>query len=43
MDLVGRKMFKPGACRVRKVQRKVANDDSIISRARPAGMLRGNR
>ena len=28
--LVGREMLKPGTCRVRKVQRKVADDDGII-------------
>ena len=30
VDLVGREMLKPGTCRVRKVQRKVADDDGII-------------
>ena len=33
VDLIGRKMFEPHARRVRKVRRKVANDDNIISRA----------
>ena len=33
MDLIGGKMFEPRACGIRKVQRKVANDDGIISRA----------
>ena len=31
VDLVGRKMLRPGACRVCKVQRKIADDDGIIS------------
>ena len=30
VDLVGREMLKPGTCRVRKVQRKVADDDGIV-------------
>ena len=33
VDLVGRKMLKPGTCRIRKVQRKVVDDEGIISRA----------
>ena len=33
MDLTGGKMFEPHARRIRKVQRKVANDDGVISRA----------
>ena len=33
MDLVGRKMFEPGACIVCEMQRKVANDDCVIIRA----------
>ena len=32
MDLTGGKMFEPRARGIRKVQRKVANDDSVISR-----------
>ena len=32
MDLVGRKMLEPGACEIRKVQRKVVDDDGVISR-----------
>ena len=32
VDLVGRKMLKPGTCGIRKVQRKVADDDGVISR-----------
>jgi len=31
-DLVGMKMLEPCSCRVRKMQRKVANDDGIVSR-----------
>ena len=33
VDLIGGKMFKPHARRIRKVQRKVANDDGVISHA----------
>jgi len=33
VDLVGRKMLEPCSCRVREVQRKVADDDRIVSRA----------
>ena len=33
VDLVGRKMLRPGTCGIRKVQRKVADDDGVISRA----------
>ena len=33
VDLVGWKMLKPGTCGICKVQRKVADDDSVISRA----------
>ena len=33
VDLIGGKMFEPRAHGIRKVQRKVANDDGIISRA----------
>ena len=32
VDLVGRKMLQPRACRICEMQRKVANDDGIISR-----------
>ena len=33
VDLVGRKMFEPGACRVCEMQGIVANDDRVIIRA----------
>ena len=33
VDLVGRKMLEPCSWRVREVQRKVADDDRIVSRA----------
>ena len=33
VDLIGGKMLEPCARGIRKVQRKVANDDGIISRA----------
>jgi hypothetical protein len=33
VDLIGGKMFEPRARGIRKVQRKVANDDGVISRA----------
>ena len=33
VDLVGWKMLQPSACRVCEVQRKVANDVCVISRA----------
>ena len=32
MDLVGGEVLKPRTCGIRKVQRKVANDDGIVSR-----------
>ena len=33
VDLVGRKMLEPGSCRVREVQRKVEDDDRVVSHA----------
>ena len=33
VDLIGGKMFEPHARRIRKVQRKVANDDGVITHA----------
>ena len=33
VDLIGRKMLKPVTCGIHKVQRKVVDDDGVISRA----------